>query len=116
MKTSVHDSVVKFRVNEALLARAAIRAHSEGMTLSELVRSASAVSFGVTRFVMTTPAGAGGSNWSKKFFSCILTPETLNEVIGETMLESVLNNRDLCGNIAAVGLSNQMAEFNHAAS
>jgi hypothetical protein len=31
MKTSVHDSVVKFRVNEALLARAASRAHSDGM-------------------------------------------------------------------------------------
>jgi antitoxin component of RelBE/YafQ-DinJ toxin-antitoxin module len=40
MKTAMHDSVVKFRVNETLLARASNHARSEGMTLSELVRSA----------------------------------------------------------------------------
>ena len=40
MKPSVHDGVVKFRVNEALLAQVVTHARREGMTLSELVRAA----------------------------------------------------------------------------
>lgn len=40
MATSVHDGLIRVRVNEALVAAAAEKARSEGMTLSELVRQA----------------------------------------------------------------------------
>jgi predicted HicB family RNase H-like nuclease len=40
MRTVEHDNTLKFRVNGALLAEAAMHARSEGVTLSELVRSA----------------------------------------------------------------------------
>lgn len=36
----VHDSLAKFRVNEALLAKARAKAEREGMSLSELLRHA----------------------------------------------------------------------------
>ncbi|URD60479.1 hypothetical protein M8312_11900 [Sphingomonas sp. KRR8] len=40
MKTSMHGSLLRVRVNEALIARAAARAQQDSMTLSELVRQA----------------------------------------------------------------------------
>lgn len=40
MSGLVHDSPVKFRVNGALLAKAQAKAVAEGMSLSELMRSA----------------------------------------------------------------------------
>lgn len=40
MSGLVCNSLVKFRVNGALLAKAQAKASSEGMTLSELMRSA----------------------------------------------------------------------------
>ena len=40
MRQSVHDSTVRFRVNEALVARAEEKARQEGMSLSELIRQA----------------------------------------------------------------------------
>jgi len=40
MSTSVHDHVVRFRVNRALVARAEQSARAEGMTLSEFIRLA----------------------------------------------------------------------------
>ena len=36
----VHDAAFRFRVNEALLAAAEVRARQDGMTLSELIRHA----------------------------------------------------------------------------
>lgn len=40
MSGLVHDVPIRFRVNNALLARAQAKASSEGMSLSELMRSA----------------------------------------------------------------------------
>jgi len=40
MNHLVHDRPVKFRVNNALLAKTQAKASSEGMSLSELMRSA----------------------------------------------------------------------------
>jgi antitoxin component of RelBE/YafQ-DinJ toxin-antitoxin module len=40
MKPGVHDSLIRFRVNEELVAAAEAKARREGMTLSELVRQA----------------------------------------------------------------------------
>lgn len=40
MSALVHDTPVKFRVNNAILAKAQAKASSEGMSLSELMRSA----------------------------------------------------------------------------
>ena len=40
MRTQVHDMPVRFRVNEALLSKAMKKAELEGMSLSELMRSA----------------------------------------------------------------------------
>jgi hypothetical protein len=39
-RSSVHDSVVRFRVNEALVASAEVKARREGMSLSEFLRHA----------------------------------------------------------------------------
>lgn len=40
MRTGVHDTLARFRVNTALLASAAEKARQDGMTLSELIRAA----------------------------------------------------------------------------
>lgn len=40
MRTEVHNTLARFRVNDALLASATERARREGMTLSELIRAA----------------------------------------------------------------------------
>lgn len=40
MSALVHDTPVKFRVNNAILVKAQAKASSEGMSLSELMRSA----------------------------------------------------------------------------
>ena len=40
MSALVHDTPVKFRVNSTILAKAQAKASSEGMSLSELMRSA----------------------------------------------------------------------------
>lgn len=40
MRSSVHDSLIRCRMNEVLAAQAAEVARREGMTLSELVRQA----------------------------------------------------------------------------
>lgn len=40
MRGNVHNSIVRFRVNEALIAAAIAKAHREGMSLSELLRHA----------------------------------------------------------------------------
>jgi antitoxin component of RelBE/YafQ-DinJ toxin-antitoxin module len=40
MRAQVHDMPVRFRVNEALLSKAMQKAEREGMSLSELMRSA----------------------------------------------------------------------------
>jgi antitoxin component of RelBE/YafQ-DinJ toxin-antitoxin module len=40
MKMPVHDSLVRFRVNQDLVAEAEAKARAEGMTLSELIRQA----------------------------------------------------------------------------
>jgi len=40
MRNQVHDSSVRVRVNELLLAKAIAKAEQEGMSLSELVRHA----------------------------------------------------------------------------
>jgi len=40
MRASVHDSLIRCRVNEQLVAQASAIARREGMTLSELVRQA----------------------------------------------------------------------------
>lgn len=40
MRFPVHDSTVRFRVNQTLLAAAAAKAEREGMSLSELMRAA----------------------------------------------------------------------------
>ncbi len=38
MRGNVHNSIVRFRVNEALVAAAEAKARREGMSLSELLR------------------------------------------------------------------------------
>ena len=40
MRCNVHNSMVRFRANEALIAAAAEKAQREGMSLSELLRHA----------------------------------------------------------------------------
>lgn len=40
MRRSVHDSTVRFRANEELVAQAEAKARRSGMTLSELIRQA----------------------------------------------------------------------------
>ena len=40
MRAQVHDMPVRFRVNEMLLSKAMQKAEREGMSLSELMRSA----------------------------------------------------------------------------
>ena len=40
MRHAVHDSVIRFRVNEALMTAAEAKARQEGMTLSEFLRQA----------------------------------------------------------------------------
>lgn len=40
MRPGVHGSLIRFRVNEALVAEAEAKARRDGMTLSELVRQA----------------------------------------------------------------------------
>lgn len=40
MRNDVHNSMVRFRVNDALLAAASVKAKQEGMSVSELMRSA----------------------------------------------------------------------------
>jgi predicted HicB family RNase H-like nuclease len=40
MRNQVHDSAIRCRVSEALLAKAIAKAEREGMSLSELVRAA----------------------------------------------------------------------------
>ena len=40
MRAGVHDSVVRFRVNEGLISEAEAKARREGMTLSEFIRQA----------------------------------------------------------------------------
>ena len=40
MRGQVHNSLVRFRANEALVAEAEAKARAEGMTLSELIRQA----------------------------------------------------------------------------
>ncbi|SEQ47403.1 ribbon-helix-helix protein, CopG family [Sphingobium sp. YR768] len=40
MQGQVHNSWVKFRANDALVAQAALKARREGMSLSELMRHA----------------------------------------------------------------------------
>ena len=56
MRGCVHDGLIRVRVNEALVAAAAEKARSEGMTLSELVRQAVAKRGGPR----TTPATTRG--------------------------------------------------------
>ena len=40
MNAPIHDTLVRFRVNEALVASASEKARREGMSLSELLRHA----------------------------------------------------------------------------
>lgn len=40
MRNDVHNSMVRFRVNDALLSAACSKAKQEGMSVSELMRSA----------------------------------------------------------------------------
>lgn len=40
MRSNVHDTMARFRVNEALLSAAEEKARREGMSLSELMRHA----------------------------------------------------------------------------
>lgn len=40
MRTEVHNTLARFRVNDALIASAAAKARSDGMTLSEFIRAA----------------------------------------------------------------------------
>lgn len=40
MQGQVHNSWVKFRANDALVAKATLKAQREGMSLSELMRHA----------------------------------------------------------------------------
>lgn len=40
MRNNVHNSMIRFRANDALMAAAAEKARREGMSLSELMRHA----------------------------------------------------------------------------
>ena len=40
MRPFVHDSIIRFRANQALVAAAERKAQREGMTVSELMRQA----------------------------------------------------------------------------
>lgn len=40
MRNEVHNSIVRFRVNDALLVAASTKAKQEGMSVSELMRAA----------------------------------------------------------------------------
>jgi antitoxin component of RelBE/YafQ-DinJ toxin-antitoxin module len=40
MRQEVHNTLARFRVNDALLATASDRARRDGMTLSEFIRAA----------------------------------------------------------------------------
>jgi hypothetical protein len=40
MRAEVHNTIARFRVNDALIASAASRARQDGMTLSEFIRAA----------------------------------------------------------------------------